>query len=86
MERKVLEKEIRYRSTRRGMKELDLLYSRFVPSDLSPYSIEELEALRDLMLEPDALVWGWLRQDVPVPSHIDATWFARLKDDLDGAA
>ena len=56
MERKVLEKEIRYRSTRRGMKELDLLYSRFVPSDLSPYSIEELEALRDLMLEPDALV------------------------------
>lgn len=86
MERKALEKEIQYRSARRGMKELDLLYNRFVPKDLSSYSMEELTGLRDLLLEPDALVWSWLRQGRDVPAHIDSTWFKKLNEALDGAA
>lgn len=64
----LLKKEIQFRGSRRGMKELDLLFARYMDAHLDSLSEQSLTQLRDLLFETDQDLFGWLNgeRDVPV--------------------
>ena len=62
----MLKKEILFRC-RRGWKETDLLFSRFVKAELAGMDMEALTALRNLLHESDQHIWDWYTQAQPTP-------------------
>lgn len=59
--RQLLIKEIKFRG-RRGMKELDLWIGDYIAVHVDGLADEELEPLRDLLLTPEQILWGWLEK------------------------
>lgn len=54
----LLKKEIRFRC-RRGLKETDILFARFIAAELETMGEPELIELRDLLHLPDQLLLNW---------------------------
>ena len=54
-----LKKQIIYRSTHRGTKEMDLLLGNFVKKNIDIFSDLELKYLNDLMLIEDEILYKW---------------------------
>ncbi|MBI1362671.1 MAG: succinate dehydrogenase assembly factor 2 [Proteobacteria bacterium] len=79
MDRQLLEKEIRFRASRRGLKETDLLFARFLKDGLEGLSDDDLLALREVLhhTDQDLLLWvieGHLppEQDTPLMRRLQA--------------
>lgn len=68
MDAQVLKKEILFRC-RRGWKETDLLFSRFVTAELDGMEVDALLALRNLLHESDQHIWDWYTQTHPTPDR-----------------
>ena len=54
-----LKKQIIYRSTHRGTKEMDLLLGNFVKKNVDIFSDLELKYLNDLMQIEDEILYKW---------------------------
>jgi len=54
-----LKKQIIYRATHRGSKEMDILLGQFTKKYIKDLSIEELEALNEIMSIEDDLLHEW---------------------------
>ena len=53
-------KRMRMRSMRRGIKEMDIILSRFAEADLSRLSARELDLYDDLLSENDHDLYQWV--------------------------
>jgi antitoxin CptB len=69
MDRHVLEKEIHFRASRRGLKETDLLFARFLKDGLSRFSDAELLTLRDILHHTDQDLLLWVIEGHLPPQH-----------------
>tara|TARA_X000001036_G_C20074995_1_gene560686 strand:- start:48 stop:302 length:255 start_codon:yes stop_codon:yes gene_type:complete len=56
---KILKKQIIYRSTHRGTKELDLLLGNFVRKHIDSFDDSELIDLNKILLKEDNLIYDW---------------------------
>ena len=57
--KKILKKQIIYRSTHRGTKEMDLLLGDFVKKNINIFSDSELKDLENLMIIEDEILQKW---------------------------
>ena len=56
---KNLKKQILYRSTHRGFKEMDLLLGKFVKKNIDKLSSNELKELEDILFIEDEIIYNW---------------------------
>lgn len=65
-------KRLAMRSMRRGIKEMDILLSRFADAHLAELSEAELDAYEALLAENDQDLYQWVSGQVPAPeAHRD---------------
>ena len=57
--KKILKKQIIYRSTHRGIKEMDILLGNFVKKHINEFSDTELVDLKKLLLIEDEVIYKW---------------------------
>lgn len=55
--------------TRRGMKELDVLFERYLARRLESAPAAEQQALARLLDCEDPQIWQWVMEQVPVPAE-----------------
>lgn len=65
LNKEILRKQIIYRSTHRGTKEMDLLLGSFVKKYLNILNVEELEDLKKLLLIDDEIIYKWYIEKIP---------------------
>ena len=58
--KEILKKQIIYRSTHRGTKEMDLLLGNFVKKNIDKFTDSELKDLENLILIEDEILQKWL--------------------------
>ena len=57
--KKILKKQIIYRSTHRGSKEMDLLLGNFVRKYIDEFNSTELKDLANLLFTEDEVIYKW---------------------------
>ena len=57
--KKILKKQIIYRSTHRGSKEMDLLLGNFVKKHIDKFNYIELNDLAKLLFIEDEIIYKW---------------------------
>ena len=57
--KEILKKQIIYRSTRRGTKEMDLILGNFVKKYINDFNITELKDLEKLLFNEDEIIYKW---------------------------
>ena len=57
--KEILKKQIIYRSTHRGFKEMDLLLGNFVKKYIDEFSEAELNDLEKLLIMEDEVIYKW---------------------------
>ena len=57
--KEILKKQIIYRSTHRGTKEMDLLLGNFVKKNIDYFDTEDLKNLEKIMHMEDEILYGW---------------------------
>ena len=57
--KKILKKQIIYRATRRGSKEMDLLLGNFVKKHIDKFNDIELNDLAKLLFIEDEIIYKW---------------------------
>ena len=72
-------KRLKFRSHRRGFREVDLVFSTFAEAELAGLSEAEMDQFEALLAAPDQEVWLWLQDKAPTPPEFDTPVFARLK-------
>ena len=59
LNKKILKKQIIYRSTHRGTKEMDLLLGNFVRKHIEELNVTELKDLAKLIFIEDEIIYRW---------------------------
>jgi antitoxin CptB len=77
MEADARRKRLIFRSTHRGNKEMDIVFSRFVEQHLGALSAGDLDLYEQLLEENDVDIWDWITGK-PFPPHY-ASLIERLK-------
>ena len=57
--KEILKKQIIYRSTHRGTKEMDLLLGNFVKRNIDKFNNNELKDLEKLLFIEDEIIYKW---------------------------
>ena len=57
--KEILKKQIIYRSTHRGFKEMDLLLGNFVKKYVDEFNVAELKDLEKLLFIEDEIIYKW---------------------------
>ena len=57
--KEILKKQIIYRSTHRGTKEMDLLLGNFVKKYVDEFNVTELKDLEKLLFIEDEVIYKW---------------------------
>ena len=57
--KEILKKQIIYRSTHRGFKEMDLLLGNFVKKYIDEFNVDELKDLEKLLFIEDDVLYKW---------------------------
>lgn len=70
---------MRFRSERRGFKEVDLIFGAFAAEFLPGLDEAELDLFEALLDAPDQDVFAWLKNEAPVPARYDTPVFAKLR-------
>lgn len=79
----LLKKEIAFRGSRRGIKELDIILGTFIAKNLDNLSETELGTLKNILLESDLDLLSWFTEEVEHPYKNDAL-FQRIKKNMLG--
>jgi antitoxin CptB len=74
----LLKKEIFFRGTRRGLKEIDLIFGRFLAAEIDRLTVAELHELRDLLTVPDNDLLSWF-VDGQLPADRQTPLTARIR-------
>jgi len=70
---------LRFRSARRGFKEVDLIFGAFAQLHLDTLDDAGLGQLEALLTAPDQEVYAWLKGEAPVPAPYDTPVFTQLQ-------
>jgi antitoxin CptB len=65
-------RQLAYRASHRGIKEMDLLLGGYASRNLERLSDDELDRFENLMEAPDQQLLAWLTGVEPVPADVDA--------------
>ena len=57
--KEILKKQIIYRATHRGTKEMDILLGNFVKKYIEKFNDNELQDLKKLLFIEDEIIYGW---------------------------
>ncbi len=57
--KEILKKQIVYRATHRGSKEMDILLGNFVRKYINSFNESELDELKELLLLEDEIIYQW---------------------------
>ena len=76
----VRRKKILMRAWHRGIKEMDLMFGRFVDGELDNLSDEELSQLEMLLDQFDRDLLQWFTDELPVPEAFDCAIFHKIKN------
>ena len=57
--KEILKKQIIYRATHRGTKEMDILLGNFVKKYINEFNITELKDLEKLLFNEDEIIYKW---------------------------
>ncbi len=76
----VRRKKILMRAWHRGIKEMDLMFGRFVDGELDNLSDEELSQLEMLLDQFDRDLLQWFTDELPVPEAFDCPLFHKIKN------
>jgi antitoxin CptB len=68
-------KQILYRASHRGIKEMDILLGGFAAARIAYLDDGEVDALEELMSETDRDLLSWFTGEVPPPDHIRGKLF-----------
>ena len=71
-------KRLKYRSTHRGTKELDLLLGAFAAAHLDRFSAGEIDDFEALLAADERDIYLWLTGQAPVPPKHDNAVMARI--------
>ena len=77
-----LKKQIIYRSTHRGTKEMDLLLGNFVKKHINKFNDAELLDLKKLIYMDDEVIFDWYlkrNQNVVIPKTNESTMLKNFK-------
>ena len=80
--KEILKKQIIYRSTHRGFKEMDLLLGNFVKKHIDEFSDTELKDLEKLLFVEDEIIYKWYFKndlDNPIPNTKVSTMLKNFK-------
>ena len=77
----LLKKEIAFRGSRRGIKELDIILGDFITKNLDNLNKNELETLKNILLESDLDLLKWFTEDGEHPYTNDPL-FKRIKENM----
>jgi antitoxin CptB len=78
--REILVKRLRFRSWRRGMREMDLLLGRFADRHLDELSRAQLAEYEALLEVADADLYNWLTGTAAVPADFDGETLNLIKN------
>ena len=70
--KEIIKKQIIYRSTHRGTKEMDLLLGNFVNKYINEFNIVELNQLDDLLNFDDVSLFKWYlnkKDEIKIPNN-----------------
>ena len=73
-----LKKKIKYRSEYRGIKEMDLLLSKFVNKYIDTFSYEELIDLYEILEKDDDIIFKWYFNNKKVDNSLPKNKVANL--------
>jgi len=76
----VRRKKILMRAWHRGIKEMDLMFGRFVDGELDDLSDQELSELEMLLDQYDRDLIQWFTDEIPVPEQFDCSIFHKIKN------
>ena len=76
----VRHKKILMRAWHRGIKEMDLMFGRFVDGELDNLNDEELGQLEMLLDQHDRDLLQWFTDELPVPEAFDCPLFHKIKN------
>jgi len=68
-----------FRSWHRGMREMDLLFGRFVEARIEGFDDGQLAELEDLLEVPDTEMLAWITGQATVPAAYDTRLFGQIK-------
>jgi len=72
-------RKVQYRAWHRGMREMDLIFGKFVDENITTLSESDLDALEVLMEEQDRDIFMWLTGEASVPDHFDTSVYRAVK-------
>ena len=75
----VRRKKILMRAWHRGIKEMDLMFGRFVDGELVSLNDQELAELEMLLDQHDRDLLQWFTDELPVPEAYDCSIFHKIK-------
>ena len=77
--KEILKKQIIYRSTHRGKKEMDILLGKLVKKHITKLNIEDLKNLNEIMELDDELLSQWYFGNTVVKKTLDNKISKKLK-------
>lgn len=75
----MLKKEINFRGSRRGIKELDIIFGTFIDAELNNLNASELEFFRDFLLESDLDLLEYFQGEKKLPQNLNTAIFEKIK-------
>lgn len=75
----ILKKEIKFRGSRRGIKELDIIFGTFIDTELDNLNEGELLCFRDFLLESDLDLLEYFQDDKTLPTNLNTELFEKIK-------
>ncbi len=76
----VRRKRLRYQSSHRGTKEIDLMLGRFADTMLAQLTAEQLDRYETLLANPDPDIYLWISGGEVVPDAFDSDVMTMLKN------
>ena len=77
----LLKKEIAFRGSRRGIKELDIILGDFIAKNLETLPENDLETLKKILLESDLDLLKWFTEGGEHP-YTQKDLFERIRDNM----
>lgn len=71
-------RRLKFRSWRRGIREMDLVLGPFADAQLAGLGEAELDEYETLLDIPDQQIYAWVNGAEPTPADIDTPLFGRL--------
>jgi len=72
-------RKLKFRASRRGFREADLIIGLFAQAEVDAMSAEDLDAFEILLEQPDQFLYGWIIGREPPPPAFDGPVLRRLQ-------